>query len=215
MSKLSEVQGKLHAPKGQTNTFGKYKYRSCEDILEAVKPLLGDATIVISDSIEEVAGRVYVKATATFKCGDEIESVTAFAREAEQKKGMDSAQVTGATSSYARKYALNGLLLIDDNKDSDSTNKGDDEENELKAKKAAADKLAKELAKNKKAYAPHLLKLDVMALQQAFETHGYVSDKDDHAQMLDDLLSQVNSTAKLVAIKDKAKELHAQVEAAQ
>ena len=118
--KLSEVQKSLNAPKGQYNSFGKYSYRNCEDILQAVKPLLGDAIILLSDDIQVIGDRVYVKATATFKSADEEISVTGFAREALNKKGMDESQITGAASSYARKYALNGLLLIDDNKDADS-----------------------------------------------------------------------------------------------
>lgn len=118
--KLSEVQKALNAPKGQYNSFGKYNYRNCEDILQAVKPLLGDAIILLSDDIQVIGDRVYVKATATFKSPEEDISVTGFAREALSKKGMDESQITGAASSYARKYALNGLLLIDDNKDADS-----------------------------------------------------------------------------------------------
>ena len=122
MGVLTGVQAKLKAPKNQVNKFGGYKYRSCEDILEAVKPLLDecDATLTIGDSIEVVADRVYVKATATFKAGEEVESVTAYAREPITKKGMDEPQITGTASSYARKYALNGLFLIDDTKDADS-----------------------------------------------------------------------------------------------
>ncbi len=118
--KLSEVQRSLNAPKNQRNDFGKYNYRYCEDILQAVKPLLGEAIILLSDDIQVVGDRVYVKATATFKSAEETIEVTAFAREPLNKKGMDESQITGAASSYARKYALNGLLLIDDNKDADS-----------------------------------------------------------------------------------------------
>lgn len=118
---LAKIQSELKAPKGQTNTFGKYKYRNCEDILEALKPLLDGSTVTLSDDIQLVGDRVYVKATATLtdKAGVSV-SVTAFAREAQSKKGMDEAQVTGAASSYARKYALNGLFMIDDTKDADS-----------------------------------------------------------------------------------------------
>lgn len=118
--KLSEIQRKLKAPKGQQNNFGNYRYRSCEDILEAVKPLLDDCTITITDEVVEVAGRVYVKSTATISDGENHISTNSYAREAEHKKGMDESQVTGSTSSYARKYALNGLLLIDDTKDADT-----------------------------------------------------------------------------------------------
>lgn len=118
---LNEVQQKLKAPKGQTNSFGKYKYRSCEDILEALKTLLvGTATITLSDEMICIGDRYYVKATATFKSESEEVSVTAYAREAESKKGMDESQITGAASSYARKYALNGLFAIDDTKDADT-----------------------------------------------------------------------------------------------
>ena len=124
--KLSGIQCELVATKGQYNNFGKYSYRSCEDILEAVKPLLDkyDVAIVIKDDIALVGDRFYVKATATLIDSDTGETVeaSAFARESADKKGMDSSQVTGATSSYARKYALNGLFAIDDNKDADATN---------------------------------------------------------------------------------------------
>lgn len=116
---LSKIQKELKAPKSQFNNFGKYNYRNCEDILEAVKPLLGENLIVVSDEMVEVGGRVYVKATASFTDGELSVVATAYAREAETKKGMDDAQITGSASSYARKYALNGLLLIDDAKDAD------------------------------------------------------------------------------------------------
>jgi hypothetical protein len=116
--KLQGIQSSLKAPKGQTNKFGGYKYRSCEDILTAVKPLLAE------DDIVEVGGRVYVKATASLADNDSelAISASALAREAEIKKGMDDAQITGSASSYARKYALNGLFAIDDTKDPDATN---------------------------------------------------------------------------------------------
>lgn len=130
--KLQGIQSELKAPKGQTNKFGGYKYRSCEDILTALKPLLSkwSCTLAISDDIVEVGGRVYVKATATLASSENDYSinVSGFAREAETKKGMDDAQITGSASSYARKYALNGLFAIDDTKDADATNthgKGD------------------------------------------------------------------------------------------
>lgn len=122
--KLNFIQVTLKAPKGQYNSFAKYKYRNSEDILEAVKPLLKETKTVIklSDEIVNIGARFYVKATAELlDCeSKEWESVTAYAREAEIKKGMDESQITGATSSYARKYALNGLLAIDDTKDADS-----------------------------------------------------------------------------------------------
>jgi len=129
--KLMGVQSQLKAPKSQKNTFGNYNYRSCEDILEAVKPLLleNKSILNITDEIVQVGERFYVKATAIFidiEKGDKIE-VSALAREDENKKGMDLAQITGSVSSYARKYALNGLFCIDDTKDSDSMNKHDKE----------------------------------------------------------------------------------------
>ena len=120
IDKLAAIQTKLHAPKNQKNTFGGYNYRSCEDILEAVKPLLAGLVLTITDEVTEVGGRIYVKATARLTDGKDAMTATAFAREAESRKGMDESQITGSTSSYARKYALNGLFLIDDNKDADS-----------------------------------------------------------------------------------------------
>lgn len=120
MKILNKIQKDLNVPKGQYNSFGKYKYRSCEDILEAVKPLLGEAVLTISDEIIMQGERFYVKATATLTEDKESVSVSAYAREPLEKKGMDSSQITGATSSYARKYALNGLFCIDDTKDADT-----------------------------------------------------------------------------------------------
>ena len=118
--RLAKIQKELKAPKSQFNSFGKYYYRNCEDILEAVKPLLGDAALLISDELVMIGNRYYVKANAALCVGGEIISTYAYAREEEDKKGMDAAQITGACSSYARKYALNGLFLIDDTKDADT-----------------------------------------------------------------------------------------------
>ena len=144
-NKLAEIQQKLKAPKGQRNDFGKYNYRSAEDILEAVKPLLGDLALTINDDLifsgmleDEIVGagsnamkvqtqRVYIKSTVTLSDGKESISTSAVAREASIKKGQDSSQTSGATGSYSRKYALNGLFSIDDAKDSDSTNKHDED----------------------------------------------------------------------------------------
>lgn len=131
--KLLNVQSELKAPKSQYNSFGKYKYRSCEDILEALKPILNKnkATIIISDDILFVEGRHYIKATVKFidtENGETVEN-SALAREDEIKKGMDLSQITGSVSSYARKYALNGMFAIDDTKDSDSTNTHEVESN--------------------------------------------------------------------------------------
>lgn len=126
---LLAIQCELKAPKTQYNSFGKYNYRNCEDILEAVKPLLvtHGATLTLSDELTQIGDRYYIKATATLaNINNPVEdiSVTAYAREDETKKGMDGSQVTGAASSYARKYALNGLFCIDDTKDADTTNTG-------------------------------------------------------------------------------------------
>ena len=140
--KLSEIQQNLKAPKGQRNNFGKYDFRSCEDILKAVKPFLGDLSLTLSDELvfsgmledEIVAAgvtvktqRVYIKATATLSSGTDTITATAYAREASVKKGMDSSQLTGSTSSYARKYCLSGLFSIDSEADSDVTNKYDED----------------------------------------------------------------------------------------
>ena len=134
--KLMNIQQELKAPKGQYNDFGKYAYRSCEDILEAVKPLLKKEKVVltISDELQYIGNRYYIKATATLidTESEAIISNSAYAREEEIKKGMDGSQITGASSSYARKYALNGLFGIDDNKDSDTTNIQNKEEKEDK-----------------------------------------------------------------------------------
>ena len=124
LSKLSAIQAELKAPKNQYNKFGGYKYRSCEDILEAVKPLTNKygCTLTVGDKLESIGNRYYVTATATLydnESGDSI-SNTASAREEESKKGMDGSQITGTASSYARKYALNGLFCIDDTKDADT-----------------------------------------------------------------------------------------------
>ena len=122
--KLLEIQIKLNAPKGQYNSFGKYKYRSCEDILEAVKPLLKEqkAVLLLTDEVVQIGERYYIKANATLKDCETDEEISneAVAREEQEKKGMDASQVTGTASSYARKYALNGLFCIDDANDADT-----------------------------------------------------------------------------------------------
>ena len=117
---LAVIQKTLKAPKGQWNKFGKYAYRSCEDILEGLKLVLNGLVVTVSDDVVMVGDRIYVKATATITDGENSINNTAFARESLTKKGMDDSQITGTASSYARKYALNGLFLIDDTKDADS-----------------------------------------------------------------------------------------------
>lgn len=121
-SKLRAVQVELNAPKNQRNNFGNYNYRSCEDILEAVKPVLErhSLTLIVTDNVQMVGERYYVKAEALVTDGKDSHSAYGFAREEDTKKGMDGSQITGAASSYARKYALNGLFLIDDSKDADT-----------------------------------------------------------------------------------------------
>ena len=136
--KLSEIQNRLKAPKGQYNSFGKYHYRSAEDILEAVKPLNAEygISLTLSDEVKEIGGRIYVVATATITDGSDEISVKSSAREPESKKGMDDSQITGATSSYARKYALNGLYAIDDNKDADTDEHKQQQDNAPKKQQA-------------------------------------------------------------------------------
>jgi hypothetical protein len=137
---LQQIQSELKAPKGQTNTFGGYKYRSCEDILEALKPVLAkyQAAVILSDEIVQLGERWYVKATATLKSKEGDISVTAYARETETRKGMDESQITGSASSYARKYALNGLFCIDDTKDADTMDNREQTPKQAKPTKKAA-----------------------------------------------------------------------------
>ena len=140
MKELMEIQGSLNAPKGQYNRFGNYRYRSCEDILAAVKPLLKKAgcVLTISDEVVMVGNRIYIKATAKLVNGGGVMvTTTAFAREEETKKGMDGSQITGAASSYARKYALNGLFAIDDTKDADTLNNNPEYTQPAQAKQPA------------------------------------------------------------------------------
>lgn len=132
IKKLSEIQRKLKAPKGQFNSFGKYAYRNCEDILEALKPLLKDVILTITDEVVLIGDRFYIKATAQVTDGETTISTVAFARECDSRKGMDDAMLTGSTSSYARKYALNGLFCIDDNRDPDVTTIEDEKIDKLK-----------------------------------------------------------------------------------
>lgn len=159
--KLLKAQVELKAPKGQYNSFGKYKYRSCEDILEALKPVLDKfkLTLFIKDDVIEVNGRNYVKAVISLvniEKPDEFIETSALAREEREKKGMDGSQITGASSSYARKYALNGMFMIDDTKDSDSTNTHGKEEHKqdkvqefLNSREGMIEKLNENLSSDK------------------------------------------------------------------
>ena len=143
---LVRIQRDLKAPKGQYNKFSNFSYRSCEDILEAVKPILNGFSLTIRDEVVMIGDRFYIKATARISNGTEYIENTAFAREALDKKGMDEAQITGAASSYARKYALNGLFAIDDNKDADAK-----DNNKTEGKKISADEQVEDQLKMIKA----------------------------------------------------------------
>ena len=147
MSTLTDIQRELKVPKSRKNSFGGYNYRSLEDILEAVKPLLTkyNATLRIWDDMQEVGSRVYVVAHASLSDGTETWQAQGFAREAESKKGMDDSQITGTASSYARKYALNGLFLIDDTKDADT----DEYQMESKARSEREEVAGKKISQNK------------------------------------------------------------------
>ena len=136
IAKLAVIQKTLKAPKGQFNKFGKYKYRSCEDILEGLKLVLDGLVVTVEDDVHMVGDRVYIKSTATLTDGESSITNSAFARESLNKKGMDDSQITGTASSYARKYALNGLFLIDDTKDADSM------DNSQQAKDPTADDMS-------------------------------------------------------------------------
>lgn len=178
MEKLLKIQIELKAPKGQFNSFGKYKYRSCEDILEAVKPLLEaqKCTMVIKDDLVNIGNRYYVKAEVCLFDAESGESVsnTAYAREEESKKGQDSSQITGTASSYARKYALNGLFLIDDTKDADTDEHAKQTGQQPKAEKKASEKqikLVNDLVKDVPAMLKYykISKVEDLTVQQASE----------------------------------------------
>ena len=204
--KLSDVQARLKAPKGQFNSFGKYKYRSCEDIVESVKPLLTQhgLALVMSDSIVETGGRVYVHATVTVTDGETEVSASGFAREEENKKGMDGSQVTGAASSYARKYALNGLFCIDDGKDSDATNTHGKKTHTPKAPAAVMEdskiKLTADDATMDKAVAfIQNSKNPQQAYAMSVEKYTFTPDQDS------ELLETVNKTVAAKGAKSKKK----------
>lgn len=149
IEKLIKIQSELKAPKGQYNSFGKYKYRSCEDILEAVKPLVNreGLLLTLSDAIEQIGNRFYVKATIKVTDGTQTIESTAYAREDDSKKGMDGPQVTGTSSSYARKYALNGLFCIDDTKDADTNEYKTESESRSAAQSAASQQVKQDKVK--------------------------------------------------------------------
>lgn len=167
--RLAKVQQQLKAPKNQRNNYGGYNYRSCEDILEAVKPLLGaiSLSLLINDEIVLIGDRYYVKATATiYDDKGNYVSNSGYAREELTRKGMDSAQITGATSSYARKYALNGLFAIDDTKDADALNNGEEDKPKKTATKQATITAKQALAELAKVKSVEELKLAFTRLPQ-------------------------------------------------
>ena len=186
--KLSNIQNELKCNKNQYNSFGKYKYRSCEDILEAVKPICAKhkATLVVSDELKYIGERYYIEATAELidiEDGSRVQN-TAYAREEETKKGMDGSQITGASSSYARKYALNGLFLIDDVKDSDTTNVG-----EITTEKEALEykltfgkyngKTLKEISETNDSYMYWLVENGDATIKKACELLGYAQKTEE------------------------------------
>lgn len=193
--KLSNIQNELKAPKGQYNKFGGYKYRSCEDILEAVKPICKKykTVLVLSDTLENIGDRYYIKATAKLfdiegqPENDEMDGIenTAYAREEESKKGMDGSQITGTASSYARKYALNGLFNIDDTKDADTdeyTKQTQEDDGNKKISKTQAEALETSIKNNM---------LDVNGTSnEILKKYGYISIADikmkDYMKIIDE-----------------------------
>lgn len=205
MLRLMNIQQKLKAPKNQRNNFGNYNYRSAEDILEAVKPILKEekCVIVIGDDIVSVGDRTYVKATARLisaEDGKEIASTSALAREPADKKGQDDSQITGATSSYARKYALNGLLCIDDTKDADATNThGKTEPPAPKKKELTAEEKAAEIKKKVDEMVNRISKSDKVIVDSP-EYETYVS----FAQKIDALGYKFDAGRLIDAVEGKA-----------
>ena len=197
--KLLKIQSELKAPKNQKNAFGGYNYRSCEDIFEAVKPLLKEEGLILrlTDELVNIGERYYIKATAILTDGtDTIENV-AYAREEETKKGMDGSQITGASSSYARKYALNGLFLIDDVKDSDTTNVG-----EITTEKEALEykltfgkyngKTLKEISETNDSYMYWLVENGDATIKKACELLGYTQKTEEDVKNMPIQESQKN-----------------------
>ena len=178
MKELIAIQSELKAPKNQKNNFGNYMYRSAEDILEAVKPLLKKhgCHLTISDEMIQLGDRYYVKATATLSKDADSISTTAYAREEESKKGMDSSQITGSTSSYARKYALNGLFCIDDTKDADFTNTHGKEEQQKTAKAPSKAEIESDMKQAKEAIEKCKNAEDLMVVWNAFKNLQGVSE---------------------------------------
>lgn len=207
-TKLSHIQNELKAPKNQYNSFGKYNYRNCEDILEAVKPICKKhrTTLVLTDSVELIGERYYIKSIARLQDWDSIEYVegVAYARESKDKKGMDDSQVTGATSSYARKYALNGLFNIDDTKDFD-TDESQRQQNNGKQQPAKQQINIQEEIKKRTSY---LIELGVDFANQS--TKNFIdkhnNGKHDVTNMnVNERLNYIQVLNKMIEIKEKEK----------
>jgi len=196
--KLMNIQLELKAPKNQFNKFGNYSYRSCEDILEAVKPLLhqNKTALTISDEIVQIGNRFYVKAVATLTDieGGQAISASALAREEEIKKGMDASQITGSASSYARKYALNGLFCIDDTKDSDSTNTYVKDENKQQKQGNNTSSGVITKAQAKKIYA--LANGDVDLCKKIIGKYGYKKSDEVKVSDYEKICKEIETTAK-------------------
>jgi len=180
VEKIIKVQSTLKAPKNQRNNFGNYNYRSCEDILEAVKPLLAENGLIltISDEMVMLGNRFYVKAEATITDGENKITNSAYAREEETKKGMDASQITGAASSYARKYALNGLFCIDDTKDADATN------DHGKSERVTPMSGQKKTVTKTQETNDQMVKEKIEACKKSIAAHGTYTEGDaDHSQI--------------------------------
>lgn len=185
MVELIDIQSKLQVPKSQYNKFGKYNYRTCEDILEAVKPLLKDNNCVLnlSDIIKQIGDRYYIEATATITNSEgQSKSSIAYAREEQEKKGMDGSQITGSASSYARKYALNGLFCIDDSRDFDGEKNEKEEKTKEQINQEKIDKLIEYFIGNENEWRRIAHKLGIndpsdMSLDQIEAYMGYLSKK--------------------------------------
>lgn len=189
--KLSEVQKNMSVPKEHKNNFGNYKYRNCEDILEALKPFLNDCTVTLSDDIVLVQDRIYVKSTATFADNDSSISVSSYAREDKEKKGMDLSQLTGSCSSYARKYALSGLFLIDNNQDVDSM---DNTKSNVVKNNHSKEKLEAALLKIKESKTLDELKENYTAAYKDFKDHAAMAEI---TALKDEIKSNIESSMKL------------------
>ena len=195
--KLMLIQGELKAPKNNYNSFGGYHYRSTEDILEALKPLLQKhkAVIVIKDAVEHVGNRYYIKAEASIidvETGESI-SATAYAREDEERKKMDQAQITGSASSYARKYALNGLFAIDDTKDSDATNTHGREPNKADRGQGRAGTISTEQAKE----LFNVAKGDTEVVREVLNTFGFKNSTDVPLEQFESIKKVIADTYKI------------------